>query len=247
MNKIIRFDYMPRRNLPSFLLPFIQIFFAALVLASALVGAYPRSEADDEMSRLAAAMQWKPDSVIADIGAGDGRYSFAAAQLVPSGKVFATEINPMKLKNLRSEVRRRNLANVVIVEGTPIATNLPRECCDAIFLRRVYHHLTLPFDFDVALLKPLKPRGRLAIIDFPPNSGLGPVEGLQLDRGGHGVFEGTVITELTFVGFKLEKKVDDWPRGAYGSYCLLFELENDNSAIRSGHASENSSTKLLRR
>jgi len=112
------------------------------------------------------------------------------------------------------------------VEGTATDTNLPRECCDAIFLRRVYHHLTQPFEFDVALLKPLKPRGRLAIIDFPPNSGLGPVEGLQIDRGGHGILETTVISELTFVGFRLDKKVYAWPQGRYGSYCVLFEKES---------------------
>jgi len=202
------------------------MLFAAVVSIFALVGAYPHPEADDEISRLATAMQWKPNSVIADIGAGDGRYSFAAAQHVLSGTVFATEIDQAKLKDLRSEVKRRKLRNIVIVEGTATDTNLPRECCDAIFLRRVYHHLTQPFEFDVALLKPLKPRGRLAIIDFPPNSGLGPVEGLQIDRGGHGILETTVISELTFVGFRLDKKVYAWPQGRYGSYCVLFEKES---------------------
>lgn len=217
---------MSKRNLSSLaLLPF-PILLAAVVSIATLAGAYRHPEADDEMSRLATAMRWKPNSVIADIGAGDGRYSFAAAQHVLSGKVFATEIDPMKLKNLRDELKRRKLGNVVIVEGTATDTNLPRDCCDAIFLRRVYHHLTQPIEFDVALLKPLKPRGRLAIIDFPPNLGLGPVEGLSIDRGGHGILETTVISELTFVGFQLDKKIDDWPQGSYGSYCVLFEKES---------------------
>ena len=40
---------------------------------------------------------------------------------------------------------------------------------DAIFLRDVYHHLTRPQEFDASLLASLKPGGRLAIMDFPPD------------------------------------------------------------------------------
>jgi predicted RNA methylase len=53
-----------------------------------------QTAASREIDRLATMMQWKSGFVVADIGAGDGRYSFAAAQHVgPAGKVFATEID----------------------------------------------------------------------------------------------------------------------------------------------------------
>jgi ubiquinone/menaquinone biosynthesis C-methylase UbiE len=191
------------------------------VLAGAVTLARVRADADDEIKRLAAVMEWKSGTVIADIGAGDGKYAFAAAQIVgPSGKVFATEIDQDKLAKLRSEVAKRHLANVTVLESKDADTNLPAECCDAIFLRRVYHHLTKPAEFDVALIRSLKPGGRLAIIEFPPRAGLDPVDGVAANRGGHGIPKDVAIEELTAAGFRIKTTVNSWPQG---DYLLLFE------------------------
>jgi ubiquinone/menaquinone biosynthesis C-methylase UbiE len=166
-------------------------------------------------------MEWKTGSIVADIGAGDGKYAFAAAQIVgPSGKVFATEIDQGKLASLRSEVTKRHLTNVTILESKDADTNLPAECCDAIFLRRVYHHLTKPPEFDAALIRSLKPGGRLAIIDFPPRSGLDPVDGVPANRGGHGIPKDVAIEELTAAGFRIIKVENSWPQS---DYLLLLE------------------------
>ena len=195
---------------------------ALLCLAIALTCLLHRANADasDEMKRLAALMDWKPGTIVADIGAGDGRFAFAAAQLVgPSGKVFATEIDQEKLAALRSDVAKRHLTNVIVLDSKEAETNLPAECCDAIFLRRVYHHLTKPAEFDQSLLRSLKPGARLAIIEFPPRSGLGPVEGVPANRGGHGIPQKVVIEELTSAGLQLAKTVDDWPAD---DYLVLF-------------------------
>jgi ubiquinone/menaquinone biosynthesis C-methylase UbiE len=202
-----------KRLLPGILL------CAALVAIGSLRCAH--ADPPDEMKRLAALMDWKPGTIVADIGAGDGRYAFAVAQIVgPSGKVFATEIDQEKLAKLRSEVTKRHLNNVVVLESKEADTNLPSECCDAIFLRRVYHHLTKPTEFDAALVRALKPSGRLAIIEFPPRSGLEPVEGVPANRGGHGIPQTIAIEELTAAGFHVTKTVNDWQDG---DYLLLFE------------------------
>jgi ubiquinone/menaquinone biosynthesis C-methylase UbiE len=193
-----------------------------ICLALTLLGPFHRANADpaDEIKRLATLMDWKPGIIVADIGAGDGRYAFAAAQLVgPSGKVFATEIDEEKLATLKSEVTKRRLANVTIIDSKEAHTNLPAECCDAIFLRRVYHHLTKPAEFDQSLQRSLRPGGRLAIIEFPPRSGLAPVEGVPANRGGHGIPQKIVIEELTSAGLQLVKTVNDWPAD---DYLVLF-------------------------
>ena len=190
------------------------------VLAGAGLLRRANADAADEIKRLAVLMEWKPGTVVADIGAGDGSYAFAAAQLVGgSGKVFATEIDQEKLASLRSDVAKRHLTNVIVVESKEADTNLPAECCDAIFLRRVYHHLTKPSEFDAALLRSLKSGGKLAIIEFPPRSGLDPVEGVPANRGGHGIPQKVVIEELTSTGLQLIKTVNDWPAN---DYCVLF-------------------------
>lgn len=179
-----------------------------------------RAAADDEVAKLASLMGWKPGSVVADIGAGDGRYSFAAAEIVgPSGRVFATEIDQEKLTKLREAVKERKLNNVVVVESAAAQTNLPAGCCDAIFLRRVYHHVTQPLEFDASILQSLKPGGRLAIIDFPPHPEYGKVQGVPKDREDHGIEQKILIAEVTKAGFQLDKVVEDWPTS---DYCVIF-------------------------
>ena len=192
---------------------------AGLVLGAALA-CRARGDAAEEIERLARLMEWKAGAVVADIGAGDGIYSFAAADRVGrEGKVFATEIDTQKLKELREEVQKRKLQNVTVVESKEADTNLATSCCDFIFLRRVYHHLTKPAEFDANLVRSLKPGGRLAVIDFPPRPGLDEVKGVPSNRGGHGIPQKVLIEELTTAGLSVDKIVDDWPGD---SYCIVF-------------------------
>jgi ubiquinone/menaquinone biosynthesis C-methylase UbiE len=173
-----------------------------------------------EITRLAELTQWKTGTIVADVGAGDGTYSFVAAQKVgPSGRVYATEIDKGKLKILRAEVTKLRLENMIIVEGTADDTKLPSSCCDTIFLRHVYHHLTQPQEFDRNLVRSLKPGAYLAIIDFPPSLNLGPVEGVPKNRGGHGIPEKVMVEELATVGLQVEKVIDDW---SAQDYCVIF-------------------------
>jgi len=187
---------------------------------AAVFAARAQANVAEEVKRLAALMEWKPGTIAADIGAGDGKYTFAAVERVgASGKVYATEIDAKKLVELKHEVAKRKLANVMVVESKEADTNLPTGCCEAIFLRHVYHHLTKPMEFDANLVRSLKPGGRLAIIDFAPRAGLEPVEGVPSNRGGHGIPQKIVIEELSAAGLQVEKIVNDWPED---SYCVLF-------------------------
>lgn len=173
-----------------------------------------------EITRLAELTRWKEGTVVADIGAGDGSYTFLAAETVgPSGRVYATEIDKDKLQVLKAEVAKRKLNNIVVVEGTANDTKLESGCCDTIFLRHVYHHITQPRDFDRNLVRSLRPGAYLAIIDFPPKPSLPPVEGVPQNRGGHGIPKKIVVEELTAAGLQVEKSVEDW---SSQDYCIVF-------------------------
>jgi ubiquinone/menaquinone biosynthesis C-methylase UbiE len=177
-----------------------------------------------EITRLAELTQWKAGTIVADVGAGDGTYSFLAVEQVgSSGRVYATEIDTAKLKHLRVEATKRKLENIIIVEGTAADTKLPSSCCDTIFLRHVYHHLTQPQEFDRNLVRSLKPGGFLAIIDFLPRPNLAPVEGVPKNRGGHGIPKKVMVEELTTAGLQLEKVIDDW---SAQDYCIIFVKRN---------------------
>ena len=199
--------------------PIATIIFT-LFLSLGVVALGINADQRQEITRLAELTQWKAGTIVADVGAGDGTYSFVAAQKVgPSGRVYATEIDPEKLQNLRVEATKRKLDNIIIVEGTADDTKLPSSCCDTIFLRHVYHHLTQPQEFDRNLARSLKPGAYLAVIDFPPSPNLPPVEGVPKNRGGHGIPENVVEDELTAAGLQVHKVIEDW---SAQDYCVIF-------------------------
>lgn len=193
---------------------------ASLLAVSLCLGA---AQPSDQISRLAKAMGWKAGQTVADIGAGDGQYAFAASSLLgEDGKVYATELDEKKLAAINAEVARRGLKNVVVLQAAEKDTKLPENCCDAIFLRRVYHHLTAPQEINAHLMRNLKPGGLLAIIDFPPRKWLtasSPVQGVPENRGGHGIPQKILVDELTAAGFALERTFNDWPED---DYCVIF-------------------------
>src|SRR6266436_481043 len=82
-----------------------SLLLLGLACAAAVFAGQAHGSAADEVARLAALMEWKPGTVAADIGAGEGEYTFAAVERVgAAGKVFATEIDAKKLAELRGEV-----------------------------------------------------------------------------------------------------------------------------------------------
>jgi SAM-dependent methyltransferase len=110
-------------------------------------------------------------------------------------------------------VKKEGLTNVTVIEGAEAATNLPDACCDAIFLRNVYHHITAVDAFNKSLVASLKPGGRLAIIDFEDRSGGQIPKGVPSNRGGHGVPPGIVVDELTAAGLTHIRTTEKWPPG----------------------------------
>src|SRR4029453_3121340 len=121
------------------------------------------------LPRIRHALGLKPGMTIADIGAGKGELSAAlAVEVGPGGKIFATDVDRGRVEALGEKFAREKLAHVVVVEGGGSDTRLPPACCDAIVLRRVYHHLTDPAGINASLLRSLRAGGVLAVIGFPP-------------------------------------------------------------------------------
>lgn len=168
-----------------------------------------------EMPRLTQALALRPGMVVADVGAGRGQLTLALAAAVgPRGHVFSSEIDPGRLRALRELVGKAG--NVTLVEAKVGDSGLPAGCCDAIVLRRVYHHVDDPRQTNASLLRALRPGGVLAVIDLPP-----PL--FFPDRSSFGIASRIVIDEVSVSGFELLGLHTDWPgRGPLGSYCALF-------------------------
>jgi len=168
-----------------------------------------------EMPRLREVLALRSGMSVADVGTGKGQLALALAREVgPAGRVFATDIDAERVAALRAAVEKDNLRNVVPVQAKPRETGLSGACCDAIVLRRVYHHLTDPAEINLGLRDALRPGGLLVVIDFaPPLAWLWPwpPEGVPSNRGGHGIESKIVIDEVTASGFELKEIVKDWP------------------------------------
>jgi SAM-dependent methyltransferase len=201
----------------------------SVAAAGALAGAaaawllYQRVQAAAEIDRLASTLALEPGTRVADVGAGKGRFALAVARIVgPDGRVFATEIDPERLLQIRQAVERERLANVTVIEAGSTETGLADGCCDAAYLRDVYHHLADPAAVDRGLHRALVPGGRLLVIDFEPGWFLTrffPVEGAPARRGGHGVAPDQVIEELTAAGFELDRRIERW---GFGTFAVVF-------------------------
>ncbi len=168
-----------------------------------------------ESARLAGVLDLRAGMTVAEIGAGAGEFTVAIAKrLGPSGAMFSTELDKYKLEDIKRATDAAGLRNVKVIEAAEASTNLPPSCCDAIFMRRVYHHLTHPAQIDVSLFASLRPGGLLAVMDFEPRGG-GVPPGVPANRGGHGVHAQTVVEEVTAAGFTHLRTISDWPGGMY--------------------------------
>ena len=184
----------------------ISLFLAAAASAA--------SRFEREVERLAALLAVGPGSRVADVGAGKGAFAIALAERVgPEGHVYATEIDAGLRAKIERAAREAGLANLTVVEALEDATGLPDACCDAIFLRGVYHHLTKPERVLESLARALRPGGRLAVIDFRPTRWLAlwTPKDVPADRGGHGVRPEIVSREAVAAGFEPLALEEEWP------------------------------------
>ena len=106
----------------------------------------------------------KEGMIVADVGAGDGRFSIKMARVVgPEGLVYANEINEGRIKKIKSRIEEEDIDNITIIRGEEEDAILPVKV-DFILLKFVYHHLSSPDKFVNNLLKYLNPGGHLAVI-----------------------------------------------------------------------------------
>jgi ubiquinone/menaquinone biosynthesis C-methylase UbiE len=183
--------------------------------------AQERASAEADAPKLVDVLGLKPGMAVADIGTGGGAMAVVLGKWIGSGRVYATDITERALRTTREYAKKEGLTNVTVIEGGAERTNLPAECCDALFLRNVYHHVTGIQAFNKSLLASLKPGGRLAIIDFAARKGSPLPDGVPANRGGHGIPPAVVIEEMKAAGFTHVRTIDSWPPGEKNQNVFL--------------------------
>ena len=194
---------------------------AVFVAVVATVSLLAQRSRRDEVSRLAELLSLREGMTVAEIGAGTGWLTVEVARRVgQSGRVYSTELSADRLRDIRQAVAEARLSTVIVLEAGERATGLPSACCDAIFMRRVYHHLTAPSAILTGIHDALRPGGRLVIIDFRPDRLIGTVTGMGVDRA-------EVIRAGTTIGFEV-LTADEWP--GWDHYVVTFEKSPGSSS-----------------
>jgi ubiquinone/menaquinone biosynthesis C-methylase UbiE len=204
----------------------LAVLILAVVFGAAHV-ALAESRLEREVARLAERLGIGPGSVVADVGAGKGELAIELARLVgPGGRVYATELDADLRSAIAERAKNAGLANVVVAPAQLESTGLPDGCCDALYMRGVYHHLSAPEPILASIRRALKPRGRFVVIDFRPTRWLAfwTPEDVPADRGGHGVPPEVVEREAKAAGFAESARDEDWPASRLiAHYALTFE------------------------
>jgi len=208
---------MPRRT-------FIVLGLIGLVVASVGFGIALQRRAQSlealrafqtEADAIADILQLAPGAIVADIWAGDGRWSVdLARRLAPDGHVYVVAGPDDPVEDIYRNVSAAQLDNLTILSAEPghALGWLQADCCDALLVRAVYHDLPDRVAVTRQLFDEIRAGGRLALIDFAPGS----PQGLS----GHGIDEAVAMQEVTGVGFEMTRTIRDWTDL---SYCLVFE------------------------
>ncbi|WP_194776831.1 class I SAM-dependent methyltransferase [Pararhodonellum marinum] len=161
-------------------------------------------------------------SIVADIGAGSGYYTFKIAQLVPEGLVYAVEIQDEAIVYLKEKSEELGFKQVKPIRGTEKNPMLPENAIDFAIMVDVYHELLYPHEVLQELRKSLKPDGKLLLIEYRGEDPKVNIKAL------HKMTVKQITKELEANGFRLEEN------GQFMNiqHFLVFGLAEDDSANR---------------
>jgi ubiquinone/menaquinone biosynthesis C-methylase UbiE len=161
---------------------------------------------EEDCATLLKALDVKPGQVVCDMGCGNGFYTLQLARLVgEGGRVLAVDIQPEMLHMLDERAKAEQIANIELVEGTPIDPKLPAGDVDLILLVDVYHEFSHPEAMLKAMRQSLKPGGRMALVEFRLEDPNVPIKLL------HKMSKKQILKEIPPNGFKLVEQFDKLP------------------------------------
>ncbi|HEX8031489.1 MAG TPA: methyltransferase domain-containing protein [Vicinamibacterales bacterium] len=166
----------------------------------------PERESEEAPSKALDALELKPGMVVADIGAGSGYYASRMAKRVgPTGRVYATDIQPGMIELLNRRITSEGLTNVTTVLGGMDDPKLPPNAIDLAIMVDVYHELQEPQIFLQRLKQAFKPGGRLVLMEFRKEDPQIPI--LEV----HKMSVAEVKQETEAEGFVLDKVIETLP------------------------------------
>jgi SAM-dependent methyltransferase len=144
------------------------------------------------------ALKLATDAAVADLGAGTGYFATRLARAVPQGKVYAADLEPDMVNFLNERAARGKLPNLAAHLAEEHDPKLPAKV-DLVLVVDTYHHIGKRERYFDSMKKYLKPGGRVAIIDFKPDSPVGPPRR-------HRIAAERVMAEMGKAGYRLAEE-----------------------------------------
>jgi ubiquinone/menaquinone biosynthesis C-methylase UbiE len=173
----------------------------------------PEREAEEAPEEALDAIGISKGAAVADIGAGVGYFTWRlAARVGPAGKVYAVDVQPGMLQQLRQNMAERKLTNYEAVLGAEDDPRLPAAGIDLALLVDVYHEFSQPRKMLQKIRASLKPEGRMVLLEYRKEDPKVPI------RPEHKMSVAEVKAEIEPEGFRLEKTLETLPR----QHILIF-------------------------
>jgi predicted methyltransferase len=148
-----------------------------------------------------------PGTIVADVGAGSGYMTTRLANRVgPSGKVYASDLQPALLQIVNDKAARAGLTNIETVLGTEDDARLPERTIDLALLVDVYHEFSQPAKMLQSLSRALKPNGRLVLVEYRKEDPSIPIAAT------HRMSVADARLEIEAEGFRFERTIEGLPR-----------------------------------
>ena len=172
----------------------------------------PARDAWQQPDRVIEALGLKRGQIVADLGAGTGYFTVRLAKSEAAPKVYAVDIEPSMVSYVSERAVQEHLSNVAAVQAASDTPNLP-ETVDLVLIVDTFHHIGGREVYFRKLAKSLKPGGRVAIIDFKPDSPEGPPKEFRFTPE-------QIESEMSKAGYTLTARHDFLPR----QHFLVFAL-----------------------
>jgi SAM-dependent methyltransferase len=167
----------------------------------------PERESEEQPDKALDALHIAKGSVVADIGAGVGYFTWRlAARVGPSGIVYGEDIQPSMLEALATNMHDRKISNVRPVLGAPDDPKLPAASLDLVLLVDVYHEFSEPEKMLRHIRDSLKPNGRLVLLEYRAEDPSVPI------RPEHKMAVKTVRQEVEPEGLRFDQSIEVLPQ-----------------------------------
>jgi len=175
----------------------------------------PEREKEENTSKLIKNMDIAPGDTIADIGAGSGYHVFKMLPLVREGLIYAVDIQPEMLQEIRDRKKKKGVDQIKVVKGSAQSVNLPENSVDKILMVDVYHEFSFPVEMLTSMHKALREDGKIYLIEYRGEDSAVPIKKL------HKMTEIQAVKEFKANGFKFQENIDNLP----WQHCMVFVKE----------------------